>query len=549
MKLLSTGDERPIPRPVGVPANAYWVAESWFPDSTQLLADAWGLGGGYLSMWTVSVLGESPRKLREGGLGAAVSPDGTHIVSGLGLSHEIEIMGSKGDNPQKVLALGENEWIWINSVRWSPDGRRLAYCKARRDAQTYKFTAIESCDLEGANRTVVVPDADLNLGEFCWLPDGRIVYPRQESPQSGDANLWQIGIDGRTGAPVGKPKRISQWAGSLCWNLSASADGKRLAFLKTTGQAQVYLGELAAGGTRLSPPRRLRNQETHDRPTGWTADSKAILFDSSSNGEFSVFKQGIGQDKAQLLVAEPQRAVFPAWPRLSADGAWIIYAEIPKTASTPVRLMRIPVSGGVPQLVLETTKGLNAECARAPASLCVLLEERRDEKHFMVTAFDPLKGKGKVLRTIEKDPFPPAGSTLSPDGSTFAISRSLEGDIRIRLLSLSGGSDREITLKGWADLSWMGLIIIGSPWRKSKRSSTDINVDCAGQQRINWLGSLPLSWTIARLDDGLAFFRRRQHSFTWNPISLTISCQTGRVANSARIPGNKVVRNSSCFVS
>ena len=38
VKLLSSGDERLIPRPAGVPVGANWGVASWFPDSTQLLA-------------------------------------------------------------------------------------------------------------------------------------------------------------------------------------------------------------------------------------------------------------------------------------------------------------------------------------------------------------------------------------------------------------------------------------------------------------------------------------------------------------------------------
>ncbi len=40
VKLLSTGEERLIPRPAGIPAGVFWWIDSWFPDGTQLLADA-----------------------------------------------------------------------------------------------------------------------------------------------------------------------------------------------------------------------------------------------------------------------------------------------------------------------------------------------------------------------------------------------------------------------------------------------------------------------------------------------------------------------------
>ena len=59
-------------------------------------------------------------------------------------------------------------------------------------------------------------------------------------------------------------------------------------------------------------------------------------------------------------------------------------------------------------------------CARAPASLCVVLEGSPDDKLLTLSAFDPLKGRGKVLTTIGKDPSLYYASALSPDGSIFA---------------------------------------------------------------------------------------------------------------------------------
>ncbi len=393
VKLLSTGDERLIPKPAGVPAGADWFVGSWFPDDTQLLANAWERGGRG-SVWTVSVLGQSPREIRDSAWGWDVSPDGTHIafipaVSGAHF-HEIWVADSQGGNPQKILALGKNESLQV--ANWSPDGQRLAYIKGRGASGAYQWS-IETCDLKGANRTVVLSRADLFMQDFSWLSDRRMIYSRQESPGSHDYNLWQIGID-MAGKPSGKPKRITQWAGSYANWLSASADGKYLAFQKMIFQEQIYLGELGAGGTRMNAPRRLTNGEANDMPTAWTADSKAVLFDSDRNGTRGIFKQGISNDTAQAVITGPQD-VFT--PRLSPDGTWILYGEIPKSAnrSTPTRLMRIPIAGGAPQFVMMETQNGFYECARTPASLCVIFEDSKDEKQMTLTAFDPRKAEAR----------------------------------------------------------------------------------------------------------------------------------------------------------
>ena len=241
-----------IPRPAGVPADAGWGVEAWFPDGTQLIANT--SVGVHRSMWTVSVLGQSARELREGVWGLGVSPDGTRVVfrpEMPGKLFEVWVIGSQGDNPQKVLTLAEDERFV--SVNWSPDGQRLAFI---RRIHGRRFS-VETCDLKGANRTVVVSvDPGASLEDFWWLPDRRIVYSQRESDfQTYD--LWQVGIDLDSGTPIGKPKRITQWTGmgdrAGVSSVSASADGKRLVLRTSTKQQQVYVSELAAGGTRMNP--------------------------------------------------------------------------------------------------------------------------------------------------------------------------------------------------------------------------------------------------------------------------------------------------------
>ena len=239
----------------------------------------------------------------------------------------------------------------------------------------------------------------------------------------------------------------------------------------------------------MNPPRRLTNEETYHYPSAWTPDSKAVLFVSNLNGTRRIFKQGISQDTAEPVVTGPQDVSLP---RLSPDGAWILYVESPKTAvgpSTPRRLMRVPVAGGVPQFVLETRNWWGHNCAQAPASLCVVIEASQDEKRFVVTAFDPLKGRGKVLRTIERDPSSGFYGGLSPDGSTFAFSRGREAEIHIRLLSLSGGSDRGITVKGWPNMQGLDYSPDGKGlyWGSvSPQRSTLLYVDLEGNARVLW---------------------------------------------------------------
>jgi Tol biopolymer transport system component len=495
LKLLSTGDERVIPRPVGIPANAFWVATTWFPDSTQLVAHSYQPGGNE-SLWTVSVVGQSARLLRQGVHDGVVSPDGTRITfaphEAPGKNHELWVMDSQGGNPQRVITLEKDEWFASNT--WSPDGKRLAFIRGRPSHSGMgQGVSIETCDLTGAKRTVVLsaPDPNTSLGDLYWLPDRRMVYIQGDLfGQSSD--LWQVGMDAEKGTPTNKPTRITQWTGATMEGFTASADGKRLTLLKGTLQLQVYLGELTAGEMRMNPPRRFTNDDANDIPEAWTADSKTVLLVSDRTGTFGLFRQGINQETAEPIVTPTQR-IATVGNVLSPDGAWILYHEIPAKASTERRMMRVPVNGGTPQFVMTTRviRGAGGYgCARSPANLCVLLELTPDEKQVTFTAFDPLQGRGKVLRTIERDPTVEYFlSSLSPDGSTYALARTGEADIHIRLLSLAGGADREITVKGWPYLIGLDWSADGKGFyygASSPQGGTLLYVDLDGNARPLW---------------------------------------------------------------
>jgi hypothetical protein len=71
----------------------------------------------------------------------------------------------------------------------------------------------------------------------------------------------------------------------------------------------------------------------------------------------------------------------------------------------------------------------------------------------------------------------------------FAISKSGEAEIHIRLLSFSGGSDREITVKGWPNLRSLDWSPDGKGFycgTVSPQSRTLLYVDLKGNTSVLW---------------------------------------------------------------
>jgi eukaryotic-like serine/threonine-protein kinase len=514
IKLLETGEMRTIPLPAEVAAGqAAWIPAAWFPDGTRLLANL-AVAGKPPSMWILSLVGEAPRQFRDDAKGQSVSPDGKTIAfsadaSALGY-REIWLIGSNGENPRKVVPTDET--TGYDEVVWSPRGGRIAYMKFHLSNNAFTC-GLEDRDLQGGAPVTILTDANLcqNPQGFWWAPDGRLVYSLAEpSPNQNDSNLWSIPVDVATGRPQGAPAKLTNWAGFSFAYPTGTADGKNLAFLRTSYESDVYVGELVAGGKQLSPPRRLTLDERNDWPTAWTADSRAVVFWSDRNGRNQIFKQDINQENAETVAAGTE----DDWlPRVSPDGAWVLFMASPSTGSQMMGLptgsrthvMRAPIGGGAPQPLMDIPNNFsNIACAHSPSQLCVVAEPRADMKKLVFSALDPMKGKGPTLLTADMNPGGLYNWMLSPDGTqiVFMEFNPLEG--RIQLLSLQGKPERDIVVKGWAGFNAVDWAADSKSFFVSSQaptSATLLHVDLEGhatplwEQRGAWK-----TWAIASPD-------------------------------------------------
>jgi serine/threonine protein kinase/dipeptidyl aminopeptidase/acylaminoacyl peptidase len=493
LRLISTGETKQLPLPSGLAVVSVFLGApetlgaplSWFPDGSKVLITTAGHPGEPPSLWAVSILGGAARKLREGAAAASFSPDGSQIAFlsdyDSGSAKGIWLSTADGDDPRRIMAAQPGEDF--NEVAWAPDGQRLAYSKGLAGTGIYA-SAIESVSLKGGPPTRILSSPKLQ--GFCWLPDGRIVYSLRQSVHTGaDSNLWEVRTITQTGEPTGDPRQLTNWPGFSFSGFTVTADGKQMEFLRLTAKAHVYVGELDAKGTHLNNTRRLTFDEHYEWPERWTPDSRAVVFSSERDGSWDIFKQTLDKDAtAELLPLGPE----PKWyASFSPDGQWILYMALPEArfpgGSVPVRIMRVPASGGPPQLVLTALGTTDIHCTRAPANLCVFDEQQQG--HLMFTSVDPIKGRGRAFATMEREPSILIPWDLSPDGSQIVMTR--EG--RIRLLSLKSGLTTDLAVRGWnsfwsVDWSADGNALFVSS--QTPQDTTLLRVDLRGEARALW---------------------------------------------------------------
>jgi len=136
---------------------------------------------------------------------------------------------------------------------------------------------------------------------------------------------------------------------------------------------------------------------------------------------------------------------------VSPDGKWLILLVFPfagdPTADTNVRLMRVPLTGGIPELIFTMRECSSVFCARLPATSCAVAEESLDRRTTIVTAFDPVAGRGAELARFDLNRQQDLNSLadnqfidnllpcdISPDGTRLATIRGKDGPIEIQSL-------------------------------------------------------------------------------------------------------------------
>jgi hypothetical protein len=374
----------------------------------------------------------------------------------LGLSREIWLMGPRGESPHKILTAADE--AGFGRPVWSPAGGRMAYLYARREGNK-TASSIESCDLDGANKTTIT-SGDETPFDFAWISEGRFVYARAERETNvPTSNLWDLQVDGRDGKPQGQPRRLSNWSGFQVDSLSGTADGKHLAFRRRIFTRSVFVGNLSKDGARLLDPRRLTQDEYVNSPTAWTADSRSVVF-SSSRGSAGGSIRGFYR---QELDGKPPRAILSSidldlrgGSRVSPDGAWLIFRAAPRNAPSgaPQRFFRVSVDGGAPQPLFEIPEPPSVHyCTNRDANFCAYPSRAADGRSWVITAFDPAAGKGKELLRIPIEPGGQYHWAPSPDGSQVAIFKREWSSGQIRFLRLGSGEARTVTVEGYVNLT------------------------------------------------------------------------------------------------
>jgi hypothetical protein len=423
------------------------------------------------------------------------------------------ISRSKGENGAPFLTL-EARYDYIGP-KWSPDGRVL-YLKKKISSGPIQGTIL-AYNPDDKKTTEVF--TGIGLLDFWWtggLDNGRLIYSQAAASEEPLYELLEVQIDARTSTAGGEPRLLTQWKDGSPGFVSVSADGKRIVTTKGSSQSEVYVAELEQSGRVMKLERNLTRDTSSDWPTGWTKDSKGILFSSDRKGVFTSFKTGVSGGTSDQIVPGKEST---REPQISPDGRWLLYMVWPDLKrSAPVRIMRSLLPDGVAQAVFEA-RGMHAAGItfssrggqneqmkgarifpdfRCPAASllsvsCVFAEADDDRVSF--TPFDPIEGRRGEPVIVSASPARFFWD-LSPDGSRIAYGefRSSDDD-DITILTLKDRGMRQVVLNGTTNLSSLS-------WSRPEGRDlfvTTERVDGSDLLRVTFSGNvIPLSQETGR---------------------------------------------------
>ncbi len=422
-------------------------------------------------------------------------------------------MDGNGESPRKLLQGAHGDRFL--QVQWSPAGDRIATLKSRSEGDK-PVEIIETVPQRGGAGSMILSAAGVR--SFCWSSDGRIIYSIEEPPPNGrDTNLWELRVDSSATKAIGSPRRITSWAGLSLSDLSLSADGRHLVLVNAGNRSDLYMAALDGRGG-MGPPRQMTLEGRNNIPSIWTPDGQTLFFYSDRNGIWNIFRQSLDERSARDFVVGPGEQTEP---QLSPDASWVLYwdhvGEGGQT-SARMRLLRVPISGGAPEPVVEASRGAMLRCARGRPT-CVLSEFDKPTGRLIFSAVDPVRGRESELVRLEGHPAGSPAWDLSPDGSTAAIVDLDEDQDSIRVVQLSNGSSRLVTLGGSKHLSGISWSADGKGWfvaSSSVHGATILRVSSNGEVSELWTTSSILGVPLASPDGkNLAFTISTFNSNAW----------------------------------
>ncbi len=327
---------RPVPIAEGVGGYHRWPR--WSPDGSRIAFNA------ERAIYVVPALGGTPQALVRAPSDAGWAAHPTWSPDGRELAYvQNDTMFAT------ELASGRRRMITDTagfSPAWSPDGRWIAFANGNAafvfGAREYGSplnlgnvapSSIWVVPAEGGTPVRVTDDAALNVSP-AWLPDGGgLLFV---SNRNGSRDIFRAALD-----PAGRPLSVEQLTTGLdAQTITASVDGRKLAYSVFHHTANVWVAEAAAGAVSVEAARPVTSGEQIVEGLALSPDGAWLAYDTDLHGNQEIYKLPLAGGEAIQLTNDPRDDFVSSW---SPDGRAIAFYSFRRGTR---RVQVIPADGG-----------------------------------------------------------------------------------------------------------------------------------------------------------------------------------------------------------
>jgi Tol biopolymer transport system component len=439
------------------------------------------------TLWEISALGGSARRIASSVSGADVSHDNKRLVFFRLNNKQDEMVITDRDGSSAQVVAKFVPTFSYRTPRWSPNDKTIAYIHSLENWTDDVYTVPAA----GGDPGIFTHDGILMAG-LSWLPDGSgIVYssglgstllylpqmhlwlqrnsggaPKQltfgeasdqdpdvdregrmvASRQHTSFNIWKFPVEGKPQENVLHGIQITRQTGQV-QTPTLSPDDREIAYLSDTGgHGNIWVLEQNGGQAR-----QLTYEKSSDVIIGvpiWSPDGKFITFAKTQR------PSGVGRTVEYWLVrpdGSDLRQILSegAWAAWSPDGHWLYYSESSPVRDTgSFRLMKTPVEGGNPTAVRTDNARGPAVAPESTLYYIVPLSNLNGSFDYELRVARPENGDSKLLARISGERVPlwqGLHPVVSKDAKWLAMPLNDSGGTNIWLASTADGIFRKIT--------------------------------------------------------------------------------------------------------
>ncbi len=405
---------------------------AWSPDGTQIAYHSYRQGG----VWMIPSRGGVPRQIVARGSHPAWSPDGRQLTFqtdeftdiapsafAAQIGSTLQIVNVDGSGRRALTTEGHPPGGHGVPV-WSRDGRRIAFVSFD-DAFNKAVWTVDT-----ASGEVRQLGTGPGVYELAFTPDGATVLAA-----GGEAMLFRMPIDPKTGAAAGPSEIIPLPGVSGVRGLSVTADGRRAVFASLWLDSQIWAQSLTRDGQPEGEPRVLTKDRTlrNSLPV-ISPDGSRVAYMSTRQGQApNIWVMGIdGRDPMQVTsdeTADGQPNWFP-------DGRRIAYTS---NRNKQLGLWSVDVETRREELMVDAGALHRIPGARGPQWRLAEVRLSPTLRHVAFAIIAPPENR-RVLYSAVLSPF---SATRLTDGSTSVGYPAWSPDERAIAVEIKSGSSTQ----------------------------------------------------------------------------------------------------------